>query len=528
MVRKYEVPDIPVPPHPCKGSCACEPTVAYLRVSAIMGREDIVSWDIQLHHIVKEARKRRRRIVAVEYDVGSGRSFTRRKVAQIVDAIKAGTYRHVSLWKWSRWGRNLEESLTWLTKVKEAGGRVDSATEDHDQERASGRFSRDVLMRVDQLLSEQIGETWKDVHALRRDAGLPHTGRTRMGYEVVDGDYVTTERVMHEAELMADAYQRYVDGGPGNSLRTLTLEWIEQGIPTRMGAREWTPQALGRVLDTGFAAGLIRECSDPAARKSNNLAAFDVWREGSHDPIISRELWDAYKAKRLAASTAPPTERPTTLSAVLRCWMALDDGTPCGRRLYSKHSGRDRQHQWVCVAAKFRHPGGVSLSVANSIAVGAVRGWVEERARRFVSPAAVDAEAKRLATEERRVERTAERIRRDLAAAHRKLERARELYVEGEYTKATFQEKKAKVEQEIANLQVALAEAEGARRAPAPEMVAAFTDLADNWDTYLRLPAELNALLRTVLDRVEVAPPVPGARRTESAGRLRFVPRWAS
>src|SRR5689334_16462611 len=103
--------------------------VGYVRVSK--AREEMISPELQRHQIERFAVTRGMQVVAIVEDLDeTGRSFTRRKVAAMVDAIESGEYSAVILWKWSRWGRNLLDSLIYLAQIERAGGSVHAATED--------------------------------------------------------------------------------------------------------------------------------------------------------------------------------------------------------------------------------------------------------------------------------------------------------------------------------------------------------------------------------------------------------------
>lgn len=71
-------------------------------------------------------------------------------------------------------------------------------------------------------------------------------------------------------------------------------------------------------MDTGFATGLIRERSEPPSPGTNKrtIAEFDIWREGAHNPIISRELWHAYRGEA-------PGQRPRSITLAGRDALAL-------------------------------------------------------------------------------------------------------------------------------------------------------------------------------------------------------------
>ncbi len=237
--------------------------VGYIRVSKVGDRgDDLISPELQQHAIETWSVNHGVRITKwiIELDE-SGRSFARRKVAEIVADIKAGRYQYVVLWKWSRWGRNMRESQIYLGQAEEVGGIVRAATEDFfDPTTTMGRFSRDQMLLVAQLQSDMLSDSWKEVHERRRRLGLPHTGMKHWGYIYENKSYRPDPDF---SPILANAYERYV---AGESLGKLHREWNAAGLRTTRG-NLWYQSTLGSMLDTGFAAGLLREKAEHEAQR---------------------------------------------------------------------------------------------------------------------------------------------------------------------------------------------------------------------------------------------------------------------
>src|SRR5262249_10769464 len=158
-----------------KTDTALIPALAYVRVSK--EREDMISPDLQLRAINAFAEREGFAVVEVIEDLDlSGTEFDNRSVGRAVDGIRSGAWRAVLLWKWSRWGRNLELSLTYLGLVEEAGGVVRAATEDIDASTAVGHLSRNLSLLLADFESKQKSETWREVQARRLANGRPHGG----------------------------------------------------------------------------------------------------------------------------------------------------------------------------------------------------------------------------------------------------------------------------------------------------------------------------------------------------------------
>lgn len=510
-------PDCPaLPVHRCPDgdACTCEPIGAYLRVSALMGRgDDLISPELQLIEQSRDAARRRQRIVEVFFDIGSGRTFTRRKVGEVIDAIKAGRFTTIKLWKWSRWGRNSQESLTWLAKVREAGGKVQSATEDFDQDTAIGRFGLRNILSVDELLSDQISETWRMTHNWRRSEGMPHTATERFGYDVVDKKYVVYEP---EAAILKDAYERFV---VGTSLHTLAMEWNARGLRTGRAGSRWNAKSLGRMMDSGFAAGWLRWRSDPADPKS----PLDVERRGTHPAIITEETWQAYRARRESlARVSPRLARASyELSGLLYC---AAEG--CGRRLYAANNGGERKvYFWRCTAPKDLHGDGKNVSLTNEKALAYVRAWVVGQAERFGTEP-LEVQVARLQAQ---MAATADAGQADaeLSRIARRMEILLDDRLDGTIDKATFTRRKARLEAEAIAARAVRDEAKAREAAAGDSAGRAFTTLAELWDRCT--VEERAAMLKAVIERIEVAP-LPAGRDPyyPVEDRVRIVPLWQS
>lgn len=513
---KKVVWDAPIPPHHHTGPCECKNAIAYIRVSKVGDREEtLISPDLQLESIRQYCVQRNLRIVKIVSDIDkSGRTFLSRSVHNVIKDIEAKVAQVVVVWKWSRWGRNIEHSRGYLAMTERAGGEVLSATEDFDQSSASGRFGRDMIMRLDEYLSDLIGEGWRAVQEMRRKNGLPHSGRRRFGYDYVDKRYVPNDI---EGPVLKKVYENYV---AGQSLRSLTRELNDLGMTTALGGR-WTPEGLGLMLDTGFAAGLLRERS-PERRKAdkrsrNNLKAFDVWLPGDQKALITTELFEKYKARRAESASLPPRARQGVhaLSTLVFCGY-------CSRRMSTRYHRTN--HFWRCVAASAFHPETASVQINNSLVLAEVRTWVERRATENPPEVPVNEMAQAAWEQVRATSRDARQIDAEIEGKVKKLGKLVDMRLDGEMRKDVYDAKRAELESEIEALtkeRATLVVHEGPE-APGYEV---FKTLGEVWDD--TPPDRLNAALRSVIGMVIVQKATgPDGQRVPVPDRLEIVGRW--
>lgn len=367
------------PPRTPPSSKPLVPACAYIRVSKEK-KDDAKGFspEQQLHEIQQYAERHGYRIVKKVQDIDlTGRTFTDRRVGEVIEDIEAGAYKVVILWKWSRWGRNVRESLIHIAKVERAGGTVAAATEHFDATTSIGGFSRDLMLGIAELQSNQIGEGWKETQARRRRGGLTHSGGPRFGYTYIISE---TKGVPSRydvdpvrAAMLVDAYRRYVEGSA--SMRAIAAGWNAAGILTTTGKR-WGGATVRTTMDTGFAAGLIRERSQKPGNgvpNSRTLDAFDVWHKGAHEPIIDTATWEAYVARRKRQSRTLPRLRVPNhaVSGLLFCEL-------CGARLVAQYSGKGRWRQWRCARDSFRHD---PVGVSHIRIMAAVDDWLAEQAQ---------------------------------------------------------------------------------------------------------------------------------------------------
>lgn len=553
-----------IPHHHPNDDCGCEPTVMYIRVSKVGERDpdSLKSPDIQLDAGKADCVKKGKRIVKVISDIDkSGRTFRKRSVDAVIALIKNGTAKSVTLWKWSRWGRNVEFSNEYLRKTRAAGGRVDSATEPFDLSTAMGRWNQDSIMRFDQLLGELLGEGWQAAQNRRRAAGLPHSGRARFGYRYLTRDAMRDGETHGEATLpdgsiapdsggcelcrkrephywphevtgpaLAGLYEQYVSGV---SVRQIAAILNQRGFRTAFGGR-WTQQATGQMMDTGFAAGLIRERSpelleqikaqeDLTGKKlvRNSLKTFDVWRPGAQPALISPALWKQYMERRLEQAGIPPRSRVAThaLSRILFCEI-------CSRRLTTRYNGAKRQHQWRCPSQPTYHPD-TPVSVSNAAALQIIRDWVRSKIDPLDTGRSVDEIAKAAYGATPTTVRTPGRIQADIDTETRAHDKLILMNARGRITDEQFDIARLEFEAALAGLRAELDQATAVQGVTGKPTYTQFESLDAVWDETLEGdPVGLNAPLREVISFVIVSPALGKGRWHDAAERVDVVPAW--
>lgn len=513
-------------PHPCPQPCECLPTRPYIRVSRVGDRKYLISPEIQMRSMDEWAVRKKRRLLEPACDINkSGRTFRKRSVDKIIDEISNDEYHHVVLWKWSRWARNQTESAIYLKKVREAGGRVDSATEDYDADTAIGKLTKVVNGAVDEYQSDLQADIWQSIFSMRRDDGLPHGGRERFGYdyvEVIENEVRVKRYVQNdEAEVLKGAYLNWLgwnEVATAKSFNKICEELNRAGWVTTLGG-SWTPQGVARMMDTGFAAGLIRERSAPNGEPANSIKSYDIWRLGSHNPILDQETWTEYYSRRVGSAELPSRSQKAVhgLSALLFC-------SVCRRRLSTKYGGAGRTHQWQCPWRKSYHPDRKAVTVNNRLALVAVRDWVRREFNDELPVGQFVAEAGgRIAKEKDAAEIEQAAIARQIRELERKIENlVREAEDASERSRRRFNARIDELDQQVEELSTKLTPK--ARKMLPAKSYEALRKLDEVWD---ELPPEvLREFLGKLVSRIEISPRTSSSTRSTATDRVDPVGVW--
>lgn len=469
--------------------------IGIIRVSREGGRgEQLLSPDLQRAAIREHAARQGREVVdwveAIDESGSRSRSAWWPRLDSVIERVEAGEVDGVVAWKFSRFARNRAKWAVAVDRIEKAGGVIESATEPVDATTSAGKFQRGVLAEVNAFFADQVGDQWKDVHRNRFERGLTPTGGERFGYR-----YDTSLRLHVPDEVtgpvLVETYRRYVAGESFYSL----IRWLNgKGIQTpggysKRGPGPWSDRTLRRVLDSGFAAGIV--------------TMHDEQRPGAHEALIDPELWSQYQASRAGRRVHRGSERSQyLLSGLLRCAHLLEDGTTCGSTMNAGQFGHARAPKYRCKASvqAGRHTGGY---VTAAYVERQVREWVDEIAED------IEGETVKVPVPARRdeapaLEKAIQELRAELVAVTRKNGKG---IVPDDAYEAARDEINAEITALEARRLAAVAEL------TRPDYRAIARDLSGDWET---LPVEhRRAMLRQLAERVEVEP-----------GRVELVDGW--
>jgi DNA invertase Pin-like site-specific DNA recombinase len=516
-------------------------TIIYIRVST--AREDMISPEVQEHICRKFAISEDMDVIDVVPDLDlSGGDFAKRRIGEIIARVASGAADVVLVYRWDRFGRNLEQSLINLSALEGVGGTAKSATENFDTRTAAGRFARNNMLGLADLQREQIGEGWQRTLARRLRNGLPHNGHPRFGYRLCatcappKPRAANGQRRLREpietcdncktgiqipdpvyGPALTDAYEQYVSGV---SMSQLADGMRERGLTTYAG-HLMTVDRLQRIMDTGFAAGYVRARSESAsyqeeppeaAQEPTGVHKLDqfVFVQGAHEALISQETWNKYLEKRRAGRHGRrDTKAKYPASGLVYCG---DCSHPDPMR--AGLSGGSRNQVWRCQGIQLRtcNHSNVHRDTLDQV----ILDWIAqcasgERTAYDVASNAV-AEAEEAPDESWRWEAQIEKLRKQRKNLIR-------MMAAEDISREDFLEQRDEIDDEIADAEAQLARCVRPETNPRPSREV-FEGLLKEWP---QMPDHLKqAALRSVIGKI-----IAQRGTLRDPNRYEIVPRWA-
>lgn len=240
----------------------------YTRVSTEDQAKEGFSLDAQLEKL-RSYCKARDWVIAGEYvdDGYSGRNVKRPAYTRMMQEMDK--WDTILVIKMDRIHRNSKNFMLMMEDLKKHGKEFVSMTESLDTSTAMGRFVMDIIQRIAQLESEQIGE--------RVYIGMEQKARTNggvlgfnipYGYDYIDGKLVINK---DEARIVKDIYSWYSDG---KSMGEIAKMLNNSKIPTKKQGF-WAKKTISTILKNPTYCGYLHW--------------EDYVNKSDHDSIISED-----------------------------------------------------------------------------------------------------------------------------------------------------------------------------------------------------------------------------------------------
>lgn len=270
---------------------------AYIRVSD--ERQDEYSPDSQLKKIREHAAKDGVVIPDeyVFYDDGiSGRNVKKRNDFNRMIAMakeKDHPFEVIYVWKFSRFARNQEQAILFKNLLRKNGVSVVSVSETIP-DGPFGTLIERIIEWMDEFYSINLGAEVQRGFAEKVSRGEPVVPPP-FGYVMIDKKYYPDEE-SGAADIVREVFTLYANGV---GLREIAVKLGERGVRTKHGnppENRW----IEYMLRNPCYIGMVRLSLDGARAVSKRDYDNEniMIAPGTHDPIISQELWEQVQ-KRL-------------------------------------------------------------------------------------------------------------------------------------------------------------------------------------------------------------------------------------
>lgn len=243
----------------------------YTRVSTEDQAKEGFSLDAQLDKL-RSYCKARDWIVGGEYidDGYSGRNVKRPAYSKMMDEMD--NWNVLLVTKMDRIHRNSKNFMMMMEYLKKHNKEFVSMTESLDTSTAMGRFVMDIIQRIAQLESEQIGErVYFGMEQKARVNGGVLGFNIPYGYDYTDGKLTINS---NEAENVKNIFEMYLKG---MSMKIIAEELNSKDIPTKLN-KTWGAQTVSLILKNPLYCGYLHW--------------EDYLNPGDHDLIIDKNIFN--------------------------------------------------------------------------------------------------------------------------------------------------------------------------------------------------------------------------------------------
>ncbi len=240
----------------------------YARVSTEDQAKEGFSLASQLEKLRSYCKARGWDIVGEYIDDGySGRNTNRPAYRKMMEDMSKWDV--LLVMKMDRIHRNSKNFMLMMEELRKKGKEFVSMTESLDTSTAMGRFVMDIIQRIAQLESEQIGERVYDGMRQKAKQGAGMLGSPPpYGYAYNNGSLVV---VSEEANVVKKMFEMYLHG---HSLKEIE-DWLNKSsIKTKKGG-SWGKKTVARILSNPIYCGYIEWD--------------DILFKGEHQAIVSIE-----------------------------------------------------------------------------------------------------------------------------------------------------------------------------------------------------------------------------------------------
>lgn len=245
------------------------------------------------------------------YDDGghSGSGLERPALAELMRDIEGGQIDAVVIYKIDRLTRSLVDFVRLVEIFDRQAIALVSISQAFDTSDSMGRMILNVLLTFSQFERELIAERVRDSIRTRKRHGKVHGGLSPFGY---DWEKDRLRVVEHEAEIVRFIFNEFLRTERYTAVMAAVhraglcgaVKYSKKGFP-----RGGTPVVPGTVY------GVLR-----SPIYVGEIQGHDRTYAGRHQPIISRETWEAAQAISAARAKKPPHAKQTNHFLATLLW----------------------------------------------------------------------------------------------------------------------------------------------------------------------------------------------------------------
>lgn len=329
--------------------------IVYARVSTAKQAEEQLPVEGQIEQCEAKAAALRAQVKRVFRDDGvSGAAESRPAFEAALDYACSQEIDYFIVWSSSRFGRDRLRAAGAKRELSRAGVQLVYCTMDVDTETTGGWMLDSMLEIFDEMQSRQVATDTR--RSMERNArqGYFTGGNRPFGYRVVPAADEPKRRRLEvdplEAPLVELIFERAQEAGAV----AIAAELNSRGYRYR-GGKRWTKSGVLGVLHSHAVIG--QTVFNRKDRRTGRRRPRDEWIiVDSHEPIISREQWEAVHSRMEAATDVTQTGSPKSthvFTGLLRC-------DECGALLQAESAkGRSRRYWYYncrSAAVEKAHP----------------------------------------------------------------------------------------------------------------------------------------------------------------------------
>ena len=275
---------------------------AYIRYSSVM-QDDGFSVEYQLNEIKEYCKRNGLTLHKTHID----QAHTAKQVAgrdaffDLLNEIQNGDVDIVIVFKMNRMFRNAEESHVYRKKFRQHKVKIISVTEPIDEETSAGRLTANMLANLDQYQSEVIADFVKSSHREMTRQGYFTGGVIPIGFISQTENHGKKERkrlVIDEsiAPHIQRAFEMFADGF---NVKYILSYLRENGVKNQKG-KNIRESVLRRMFRNDVYIGTIRYKTDGYS---------EMIVENAIPAMIDRDLWERCQARKDITRYAIPRKR---------------------------------------------------------------------------------------------------------------------------------------------------------------------------------------------------------------------------